>query len=66
MQDIKTFMRSEKKSKTNQEVISIKYLFYRFTIKAQIGTNFQISKYVEYNRMLINNTSSIIKNVRIT
>ena len=54
IEDIRKFLYNrEEEYKTNQFVLGMKYLFRGFAIRAQMGSNFNINQYTDYNSVLI-------------
>ena len=53
IEDIQKFLQEETDFETNQQYIGMKYLFRGFMIKSQMGANFNMNQYTNYNRILI-------------
>ena len=55
IKDIRQFMKNEEEEdfETNQSFIGMKQLFRGIIIRAWFGTNFEMNKYVEYNKIIV-------------
>ena len=53
--DIWIFIRNERdpECKTNQGDFGVKWVFYGIIVRAWFGTNFRVTKYGSYNRIII-------------